>query len=127
MKEERAHLQKWEVVYVDTSGKFQVKSARAYFYYSVFVDRRMTRKLISVTLRSDISQLLSCSILYVLGVGRSCLFQMGQAIQELDTMMRASIHESNIPFKEWCFVVEYMYLIDMMTSYSSSNKSKTIF
>jgi hypothetical protein len=50
-----------------------------------------------------------------------------RAIQELDTMMRASIHESNIPFKEWCFVVEYMCLIDMMTSYSTSNKSKTIF
>ena len=49
-----------------------------------------------------------------------------RAIQELDTMMRASIHESNIPFKEWCFVVEYMYLIDMMTSCSTSNKSKTI-
>jgi hypothetical protein len=48
-------------------------------------------------------------------------------IQELDTMMRTSIHESNIPFKEWCFVVEYMCLIDMMTSYSTSNKSKTIF
>ena len=42
-------------------------------------------------------------------------------------MMRASIHESNIPFKEWCFVVEYMCLIDMMTSYSTSNRSKTIF
>ncbi len=50
-----------------------------------------------------------------------------RVIQELDTMMRASIHESNIPFKEWCFVVEYMCLIDMMTSYSTSNKSKTIF
>jgi hypothetical protein len=49
------------------------------------------------------------------------------AIQELETMMRASIHESNIPFKEWCFVVEYMCLIDMMTSYSTSTKSKTIF
>jgi hypothetical protein len=41
--------------------------------------------------------------------------------------MRVSIHESNILMKEWCFVVEYMCLIDMMTSYSTSNKSKTIF
>jgi hypothetical protein len=40
VKEERARLKKWEVVYVDTSGKFQVKSARDFFYYSVFVDRK---------------------------------------------------------------------------------------
>ncbi len=42
---------------------------------------------------------------------------------KFDTIMRESIHESNIPFKEWCFVVEHMCRIDMMTS----NKSKTIF
>ncbi len=36
-----------------------------------------------------------------------------RVIQELDTMMRVSIHESNIPFKEWCFVVQYMCLIDI--------------
>ncbi len=45
MKEERSHLQKWEVVYVDTNGKFQVKSARDYFYYSVFVDRKDDEKI----------------------------------------------------------------------------------
>jgi hypothetical protein len=32
VKEERTNLKKWEVVYVDISGKFQVKSARDYFY-----------------------------------------------------------------------------------------------
>ncbi len=45
MKEERAQFKKWEVVYVDTSGKFQVKSARDYFYYSVFVDRKDGEKI----------------------------------------------------------------------------------
>ncbi len=45
MKEESAQLKKWEVMYVDTSGKFQVKSARAYFYYSVFVDRKDVEKI----------------------------------------------------------------------------------
>jgi hypothetical protein len=45
MKEERAQLKKWVVVYVDTSGKFQVKSARDYFYYSVFVDRKDVEKI----------------------------------------------------------------------------------
>ncbi len=45
VKEERAQLKKWEVVYVDTSGKFQVKSARDYFYYSVFVDRKDGEKI----------------------------------------------------------------------------------
>jgi hypothetical protein len=40
VKKERAQLKKWEVVHVDTSGRFQVKSARGYFYYSVFVDRK---------------------------------------------------------------------------------------
>ncbi len=46
MKEERAQLKKWEVVYVHTSGKFQVKSARGYFYYSVFVDRKDVEKIV---------------------------------------------------------------------------------
>jgi hypothetical protein len=55
-KEERAQLKKWEVVYVDTSGKFQVKSARGCNYYSVFLTRSMARKLLSVTLRSGISK-----------------------------------------------------------------------
>ncbi len=45
MKEERAQIKKWEVVYVDTSGKFQVKLARGYFYYSVFVDRKDDEKI----------------------------------------------------------------------------------
>ena len=45
MKEERAQLKKWEVVYVDTSGKFQVKSARGYYYYTVFVDRKDGEKI----------------------------------------------------------------------------------
>jgi hypothetical protein len=40
MKEERSHLKKWEVVHVDTSGKFHVKLDRGYFYYSVYVDRK---------------------------------------------------------------------------------------
>ncbi len=46
VKEERAQFKKWEVVYVDTSGKFQVKSARDYFYYSVFVDRKDVQKIV---------------------------------------------------------------------------------
>ncbi len=33
------------MVYVDTSGKFQVKSDRGYFYYSVFVDRKDVEKI----------------------------------------------------------------------------------
>ncbi len=45
VKEERVQLKKWEVVYVDTSGKFQVKSARVYFYYSVLVDRKDVEKI----------------------------------------------------------------------------------
>ena len=45
MKEERAQLKKWEVVHVDTGGRFQVKSARVYFYYSVFVDRKDGEKI----------------------------------------------------------------------------------
>jgi hypothetical protein len=45
VKEERAQVKKWEVVYVDTSGKIQVKSARDYLYYSVFVDRKDDQKI----------------------------------------------------------------------------------
>ena len=50
-----------------------------------------------------------------------------RAVQEIDTMMRASIVSSGIPMREWCFVAEHMSLVDMMTSYSTSDKSKTIF
>jgi hypothetical protein len=79
VKEERAQLKKWEVVYEDTSGKFQVKSARGYFYYSMFVDRKDDEKISIGHGKKRHLQLLSCSILCALGVGRGCLFQMGQA------------------------------------------------
>jgi hypothetical protein len=42
-------------------------------------------------------------------------------------MMCDSIISSGIPMREWCFVVEHMTLVDSMTSYSTSDKSKTIF
>jgi hypothetical protein len=44
-KKERAQIKKWEVLYVDTIGKFQVKSVRDYYYYSVFVDRKDVEKI----------------------------------------------------------------------------------
>ena len=50
-----------------------------------------------------------------------------RAVQEIDTVMRASIVSSGIPMREWCFVAEHMSLVDMMTSYSTSDKSKAIF
>ena len=50
-----------------------------------------------------------------------------RAVQEIDTMIRASIVSSGIPMREWCFVAEHMSLVDAMTSYSTSDKSKTIF
>ena len=51
-----------------------------------------------------------------------------RAVQELDTMMCASMISSGIPMREWCFVVEHMTLVvDSMTSCSTSDKSKTIF
>ena len=42
-------------------------------------------------------------------------------------MIRASIVSSGIPMKERCFVAEHMSLVDVMTSYSTIDKSKTIF
>ena len=50
-----------------------------------------------------------------------------RAVQEIDTMIRVSIVSSGIPMREWCFVAEHMSLVDVMTSYSTSDKSKTIF
>ena len=50
-----------------------------------------------------------------------------RAVQEIDTMLRASIVSSGIPMREWCFVAKHMSLVDAMTSYSTSDKSKTIF
>jgi hypothetical protein len=42
-------------------------------------------------------------------------------------LIRASIVSSGIPIREWCFVEEHMSLVDAMTRYSTSDKSKTIF
>ncbi len=50
-----------------------------------------------------------------------------RAVQEIDTMTRASIVSSGIPMRERCFVAEHMSLVDVITSYSTSDKSKTIF
>jgi hypothetical protein len=33
-------------------------------------------------------------------------------------MMRASSHKSILPFRQWCFVVKYMTLVDSMKSHS---------
>jgi hypothetical protein len=38
--EEKKELSKWEMVYLDTSGKFSIRSTRGFHYYSVFVDRK---------------------------------------------------------------------------------------
>jgi hypothetical protein len=147
------------VVYWDTSGK--LKSDRAYYYYSVFVDRKDHEKIVICHVKK--SHLPIVSLQYTVRVGTCPRFLIldgedevndgstttldsglqtwvanmrddhqdndptERVIQELDTMMKVSIHESNIPFKEWCFVVEYMCLIDMITSYSTSNRSKAIF
>ena len=61
-KEERAQIKKWEVVYVDTGGKFQVKSAIDYYYYTVFVDRKDGEKIAICHSKRGISELLSCNI-----------------------------------------------------------------
>ena len=37
---EKQELSKWEMVYMDSSGKFAVRSTRGFHYYSVFVDRK---------------------------------------------------------------------------------------
>ena len=133
-KEERAQLKKWEVVYVNTSGKFQVKSARGYYYYTVFVDRKDGEKIAAIyhakkrhlpiaflqfTVRVGTSQrllipdgageLIETKLQQKL-LARGCIHEVAakgehhvnvpaeRAIQELDTMMRACIHESNLPF-----------------------------
>ncbi len=57
--------------------------------------------------------------------GQECLSEC--VVQEIGTMMCVSIVSSGIPMREWCFVAEHMSLVDVMTSYSTSDKSKTIF
>ncbi len=44
-KEERAQIKKWEVLYLDTIVKFQAKSVRDYYYYSVWVERKDVEKI----------------------------------------------------------------------------------
>ena len=160
--EEKKELSKWEMVYLDTSGKFSIRSARGFHYYSVFVDRKDGEKI--VICHSKKAHLPVVFLQFVRRVGvwprvlvsdgagelietklqrqllaRSCRHQVAargahhengpaeRSVQELDTMMRASIISSGIPMREWCFVVEHMTLVDSMTSYSTCDKSKTIF
>ena len=156
--EEKKELSKWEMVYLDTSGKFSIRSARGFHYYSVFVDRKDGEKI--VICHSKKAHLPVVFLQFVRRVGvwprvlvsdgagelietklqrqllaRSCRHQVAargahhengpaeRAVQELDTMMRASIISSGIPMREWCFVVEHMTLVDSMTSYWTSDKS----
>jgi hypothetical protein len=52
--EEKKELSKWEMVYLDTSGTFSIRSARGFHYYSVFVTERMARRSSSVTRKRHI-------------------------------------------------------------------------
>jgi len=45
-REKKKELSKWEMVYLDTSGKFSIRSARGFHYYSVFVDRKDGEKIV---------------------------------------------------------------------------------
>ena len=38
-----------------------------------------------------------------------------RAVQEIDTMLCASIVSSGIPMREWCFVAQHISLVDAMT------------
>jgi hypothetical protein len=44
--EEKKELSKWEMVYLDTSGKFSIRSSRGFHYYSIFVDRKDDEKIV---------------------------------------------------------------------------------
>jgi hypothetical protein len=159
---EKQELSKWEMVYMDSSGKFAVRSARGFHYYSVFVDRKDAEKFVICHAKKKHLPVVFLQFVRRVGVwqrvlvsdgageiieakfqrqllARSCKHQVAargahhengpaeRAVQEIDTMMRASIVSSGIPMREWCFVAEHMSLVDAMTSYSTSDKSKTIF
>jgi hypothetical protein len=49
------------------------------------------------------------------------------AVSELDKMTRATLHDANLPFNVWDFVVEHMALLDSMTSYATNDPTQTIF
>jgi hypothetical protein len=49
------------------------------------------------------------------------------AVAEIDKMTRATIHDANLPFNLWDFVVDHMTLVDSMTTYATDDPSKTIF
>jgi hypothetical protein len=49
------------------------------------------------------------------------------AVAEIDKMTRATIHDANLPFNVWDFVVDHMTLVDSMTTYAADDPSKTIF
>ena len=48
------------------------------------------------------------------------------AVAELDKMTRVTIHDVNLPFNVWDFVVEHMTLVDSMTTYVTDDPCKTI-
>jgi hypothetical protein len=148
---EKQELSKWEMVYMDSSGKFAVRSARGLHYYIFLVDRKDGEKIVICHAKNK--QLPVVFLQFVRRVGvwsrvlvsdgagelietklqsqllaRSCKHQVAargahhengpaeRAVQEIDTMMRASIVSSGIPMREWCFVAEHMSLVDAMTS-----------
>ena len=45
------------------------------------------------------------------------------AVSELDKVTRATIHDANMPFNVWDFVVDHMALLDSMTTYASSSSA----
>ena len=49
------------------------------------------------------------------------------AVAEIDKMTRATIHDVNLPFNTWDFVVDHMTLVDSMTTYTTDDPSKTIY
>ncbi len=147
---------------MDSSGKFSVRSARGFHYYSVFVDRKDGEKLVICHAKEKNLPVVFLQFVRRVGVWprvlvsdgaseireaklqrqfltRSCKHQVAvrgahhengtteRVVQEIDTMLCASIVSSGIPMREWCFVAEHMSLVDEMTSYSTSDKSKTIF
>jgi hypothetical protein len=159
---EKQDLSKWEMTYVDSGGKFSVRSDRGFHYYSVFVDRTDGEKIVICRVEKKHLPVVFQQFVRRVGVWprvlvsdgaseireaklqrklltRSCKHQVAargahhengpaeRDVQDIDTMIRASIVSSGIPMREWCFVVECMSLVDAMTRYSTSDKSKTIF
>ena len=122
------------MVYVDTSGKWRVRSSRANRYHTVFVCAKSVMKL-TIPHRKHSHFPLVYMKLLVNVCNHICLFQneyysLGvseKTIDDLDRNTRAIMTDDNISPPHWDIIVKHVVLLNVCTSPSICDPEITIF